>query len=296
MYSKHAKCMLMENFPHADFEVCFYNGAKVHQSQECTRIIEAGGVSYTLESVGGLDGVTQEMKPLLEHAQSCYQQCVHLERVIKKEESESDSAQYFPFIVCRKPPRNRSLKESDEHPQAHNPRPPESIENLTVTSPSTVQPISTSLLSFDGTIASVFPNTEKGHATPRRSQSCGDDSDKKSKPRFGQEKRHEGSKVMATSGCRQGSLSSPSSYVTKSVFVQGVGWASQLSTGEVWVQYNDGSQMIVQSSVTSIKYTDSRGTVTRYSHSDRLPEPIKDKLSRLPVIIESLVASTKTVS
>ena len=101
----------------------FFSGAKVHQSQECTRIIEAGGVSYTLESVGGLDGVTQEMKPLLEHAQSCYQQCVHLERVIKKEESESDSAQYFPFIVCRKPPRNRSLKESDEqHPQAHNPR------------------------------------------------------------------------------------------------------------------------------------------------------------------------------
>ena len=26
MYSKHAKCMLMENCPHADFEVCFYNG------------------------------------------------------------------------------------------------------------------------------------------------------------------------------------------------------------------------------------------------------------------------------
>ena len=26
MYSKHAKCMLMENFPHPDFEVCFYNG------------------------------------------------------------------------------------------------------------------------------------------------------------------------------------------------------------------------------------------------------------------------------
>lgn len=28
MYSKHAKCMLMENSPHADFEVCFYNGMK----------------------------------------------------------------------------------------------------------------------------------------------------------------------------------------------------------------------------------------------------------------------------
>ena len=119
-------------------------------------------------------------------------------------------------------------------------RPPESIENLTVTSPSTVQPISTSLLSFDGTIASVFPNTEKGHATPRRSQSCGDDSNKKSKPRFGQEKRHEGSKVMATSGCRQGSLSSPSSYVTKSVFVQGVGWASQVNIEMSTSVYSNG--------------------------------------------------------
>ena len=37
----------------------------------------------------------------------------------------------------------------------------------------------------------------------------------------------------------------------------------QLSTGEVWVQYNDGSQMVFQSSVTSIKYTDSTGAITR---------------------------------
>lgn len=125
-------------------------------------------------------------------------------------------------------------------------RPPESIENQTVTSPSTVQPVNTSLLSFDGTVASVFPNTrpsptEIGHATHRRSQSCGDESDKKSKPYFGPEKRHEGSKVMATSGSRQGSMSSPSSYVTKSVFVQGVGWASQVDTEEMLTSiYSNG--------------------------------------------------------
>lgn len=102
----------------------FSTGAKVHQSQECTRIIEPGGVSYALESVGGLDGVTQDMKPLLEHAQNCYQQCVHLERVINKEESESSGGQYFPFIVCRKPPlsRNKSLKGNDGLTEAHNPR------------------------------------------------------------------------------------------------------------------------------------------------------------------------------
>lgn len=33
--------------------------------------------------------------------------------------------------------------------------------------------------------------------------------------------------------------------------------------------------------------------VSRYSQSDRLPEPIKDKLSRLPVIIENLAATPK---
>lgn len=102
----------------------FCAGAKVHQSQECTRIIEPGGVSYTLESVGGLDGVTQDMRPLLEHAQSCYKQCVHLERVIHRVESESSGGQYFPFIVCRKPPvpRNKPLRGNDLQLNAHNTR------------------------------------------------------------------------------------------------------------------------------------------------------------------------------
>jgi len=300
MYSKHAKCMLMENFPHPDFEVCFYNGAKVNQSQECTRIIEPGGVSYTLESVGGLDGVTQDMKPLLEHAQNCYQQCVHLERVINKEESESHGGQYFPFIVCRKPPvsRNKPLRGSDVHSQAPNQRHPDSIENLTATSPSTVAPVSTSLLSFDGTIATTFHNTRPSSAGEERklngrSHSCGDESDKTTTSQCGQERRNQQRQPMTKGVSKQGSTLSPSSQVVKSVFVQGIGWASQLSSGEVWIQYNDGSQMVVQSSVTSIKYTDSSGTVTRYSHSDRLPEPIKDKLSHLPVVIENLVTSSK---
>ena len=98
-------------------------GAKVHQSQECTRIIEPGGVSYTLESVGGIEGATHDMKPLLEHAQKLYKQCVHLERVIDKEESNSNGGQYFPFIVCRKPPPSRTMpKGSDVHAGARNSR------------------------------------------------------------------------------------------------------------------------------------------------------------------------------
>ena len=101
----------------------FFTGAKVHQSQECTRIIEPGGVSYTLESVGGIEGATHDMKPLLEHAQNLYKQCVHLERVMNKEESNSNGGQYFPFIVCRKPPTSRERpKGSDIHTDAPNSR------------------------------------------------------------------------------------------------------------------------------------------------------------------------------
>lgn len=101
----------------------FFAGAKVHQSQKCTRIIEPGGVSYTLESVGGIEGATHDMKPLLEHAQNLYKQCVHLERVMNKEESNSNGGQYFPFIVCRKPPPTRKPpKGSDVETEAPNSR------------------------------------------------------------------------------------------------------------------------------------------------------------------------------
>lgn len=80
-------------------------------------------MSYTLESVGGIEGATHDMKPLLEHAQNCYKQCVHLERVINKEESNSNGGQYFPFIVCRKPPAlRRPPKGSDVHTEARKSR------------------------------------------------------------------------------------------------------------------------------------------------------------------------------
>ncbi|MEQ2193975.1 Serine/threonine-protein kinase plk4 [Xenoophorus captivus] len=52
--------------------------------------------------------------------------------------------------------------------------------------------------------------------------------------------------------------------VVKSIFVPNVGWASQLSSGEVWVQFNDGSQLVVQAGVSCITYTSAEGRITRY--------------------------------
>ena len=87
--------------------MCNILGAKVHQSHECTRVIEPGGVSYTLESIGGMEGVTQEMKPFLQHVHKCYQYCLQLERAISHQERESDGGQFFPLIVCRRPVATR---------------------------------------------------------------------------------------------------------------------------------------------------------------------------------------------
>ena len=80
-------------------------------------------MSYTLESVGGIEGATHDMKPLLEHAQNLYKHCVRLERVVNKEESNSNGGQYFPLIVCFKPPASRKPpKGSDVHTDTSNSR------------------------------------------------------------------------------------------------------------------------------------------------------------------------------
>lgn len=59
-----------------------------------------------------------------------------------------------------------------------------------------------------------------------------------------------------------------SAQLLKSVFVKNVGWATQLTSGAVWVQFNDGSQLVVQAGVSSISYTSSNGQTTRYGENE----------------------------
>lgn len=37
----------------------------------------------------------------------------------------------------------------------------------------------------------------------------------------------------------------------------------QLTSGEVWVQFNDGSQLVVQAGLSCIIYTSAEGRITR---------------------------------
>lgn len=92
-------------------------GAKVHQSTKCTKIIEPGGVSYTLQSVGGMEGVPLEMRSFLQHVQDAYEKCLKLENTIAQIEQESHSQQFFPLIVGRRPSRKQSTDKDPTQPK-----------------------------------------------------------------------------------------------------------------------------------------------------------------------------------
>ncbi|XP_017267324.1 serine/threonine-protein kinase PLK4 [Kryptolebias marmoratus] len=90
----------------------------------------------------------------------------------------------------------------------------------------------------------------------------------------------------------QQDLAQSAGKVVKSIFVPNVGWASQLTSGEVWVQFNDGSQLVVQAGVSCITYTSPDGRITRYKENEKLPEHVKEKLHCLSTILGLLANRT----
>ncbi|XP_028516159.1 serine/threonine-protein kinase PLK4 isoform X2 [Exaiptasia diaphana] len=66
--------------------------------------------------------------------------------------------------------------------------------------------------------------------------------------------------------CKKKSTVSPTAEIFKSAYVDGIGWASQLMSGGIWVQYSDGSQLIINAS-DAVKYTDCNGLVTQLTDS-----------------------------
>ncbi|XP_006818175.1 serine/threonine-protein kinase PLK4-like, partial [Saccoglossus kowalevskii] len=295
LYSKQAKCMLMENAPQADFEVCFYNGAKIHQTQGCVRIIEPTGVSYSLESIGGVQKLSPEIRSYLDHMYECHQCCLDLEAAITSLEQKTDQGPYFPIVVCRRPancesktPERSQPHDQQQQGQLVQHRPTEqdlspAMPKMPIsTSPSVMAPrvSPTSLLSYDGTVYSTRTDmtmTAQDNRTNLDQRNA-----------FKNKDMEDGKRTRR----RPGSSPKTNSNVVKSVFVPNIGWASQMSTGEVWVQYNDGSQINVQVSNSMVKFVDSKGNIFRYNQHDRIPEFVKEKLSKLPSIVEMFVTNT----
>ncbi|XP_030047613.1 serine/threonine-protein kinase PLK4 isoform X2 [Microcaecilia unicolor] len=261
-YTRYSKCMLMENFPNADAEICFYDGAKIHKTSGFIRVIEKSGKVYTLKEESAVNGLTEGIQMYLVHANESHHACLSLEAAITAEEKCNEKMSFFPIIFGRKPANTDSCKVAplsasagamcNLKDQAESQR----MMGSSSTSPSQNPSTNPSMISYEGSVFSV--TTTK--------TSCSSNPMKECVPDRGQ--------------------------VLKSVFVQNVGWASQLSTGAVWVQFNDGSQLVVQAGVSSIIYTSPSGQTTRYGENEKLPEYIKDKLHCLSSILILFVSPT----
>uniref|UniRef100_A0A8D0FMG4 Serine/threonine-protein kinase SAK n=1 Tax=Strix occidentalis caurina TaxID=311401 RepID=A0A8D0FMG4_STROC len=245
-YTRYAKCMLMENSPTADVEICFYDGAKIHKTAGITRVIEKSGKSFTLKGESEA-GLKKEMQVYMDHANEGHRICLALESAVLEEEKRSGSVPFFPIIVGRKPGNTES-------PQAVA---PPLLDNTNCSKEVMVLDINTA--------ASSAP-LQTPNSTPSVST---------------QEQTAE----ATYSSVHQMECSPNSAQLLKSVFVKNVGWASQLTSGAVWVQFNDGSQLVAQAGVSSITYTSPDGQTMRYGENDKLPEYIKEKLHCLSSIL-----------
>ncbi|XP_041942363.1 LOW QUALITY PROTEIN: serine/threonine-protein kinase PLK4 [Alosa sapidissima] len=234
LYTSYGKCMLMENAPSADLEVCFYDGAKTHRTAELQRVVEKSGKSYTVKGEAGLNGLSPESRRYVELAEEGHRMCLSLEAAISAEEQRSGkNTPFFPITIGRKP-------------NSSQPAPAE--------------------------VAQVCVSPSQPHITPSMISYGGSDLTAVSVGK---------SAALQTSleGCNSAGK------VLKSVFVPNIGWASQLTSGEVWVQFNDGSQLVVQAGVSCITFTSPEGRTTRYQENEKLPEVVKEKLQCLSSIL-----------
>ncbi|XP_074848037.1 serine/threonine-protein kinase PLK4 isoform X2 [Carettochelys insculpta] len=251
-YTRYAKCMLMENSPVADVEVCFYDGAKIHKTAGITRVIEKSGKSYTLKEESEIS-LKKEIQIYMDHANEGHRICLALEAAVLEEEKRSESTPFFPIIVGRKPGNTES-------PKALAPSSPLVDVNWAARDTTSVD-------------RNIIVSSTPSHV-----------------PNLSPSTSYEGSAFTTnipetTCSSNQKDCSPNSAQLLKSVFVKNVGWASQLTSGAVWVQFNDGSQLIAQAGVSSITYTSPSGQTTRYGENEKLPEYIKEKLHCLSSIL-----------
>ncbi|KAM7142971.1 serine/threonine-protein kinase PLK4 isoform 2-T2 [Molossus nigricans] len=248
-FTKYAKCVLMENSPGADFEVWFYDGAKIHITEALIHVIEKTGKSYTLKGESEVNSLKEEIKMYLDHANEGRRTCLALESVISEEEKTNGSAPLFPIIIGRKP-------SSSSSPQALS-APPAMDLNCRM------RRLCVSSAAAPGQAPAPSPPMVTNEGLDRTAAASG---------------------TNIPSNSLKDCLPK-SAQLLKSVFVKNVGWATQLTSGAVWVQFNDGSQLVVQAGVSSVSYTSPGGQTTRYGENEKLPEYIKQKLQCLSSIL-----------
>uniref|UniRef100_F7FQQ3 Serine/threonine-protein kinase PLK4 n=1 Tax=Ornithorhynchus anatinus TaxID=9258 RepID=F7FQQ3_ORNAN len=248
LFTRHAKCVLMENAPRPDFEVWFYDGTKIREAEGSVQVTEPSGRSRVFRGEGEAARPDPEARVYMDHADEGRRVCLALESLLSEQEKRSGcGVPFFPIVVGR---RRRAT--------TSNPSPEGAGSGGAGRGAAGGGCLSRRGLSVRGpsSQAAAYGGSGPSAGAPASS-----------------------SREAAGDG------PPPSAQLLKSVFVRDVGWASQLASGAVWVQFNDGSQMVVQAGVPSVVYTAPGGRVTRYGENDKLPGPIKEKLQCLSSIL-----------
>ncbi|ESP02150.1 hypothetical protein LOTGIDRAFT_111267 [Lottia gigantea] len=261
LYTHRAKCMLMENSPEPDFEAIFYEGAKYTANNKGIKIIESNGTSLTLESKEAESRLCLETQDCLEFVKQCRHQCLELETAITTvQKTGLMKEQLFPVIVGRRP------NSSDGSESSKTPSTPGDNKNTPTPSESDSSKfqLKSPMVNFQFLTTMSHNNTMTSQLTVMSNASS----------------------EINTRHSRQ--------EVVRQMFVPNIGWAAQHGNGEIWVKFNDGSQLSVKSSATTVTYIDQHGKLYKYQKSDLLPETVKSKLEKVPVVLEYLRTKSST--
>lgn len=234
LYTHRSKCLFMENGPHPDCEVHFYNGVKVVRVDGVVKITEKN------DEVAFIEGeFPPHFDDYYEHYSECYQRCLLLESTLTSLEVATGHS-CFPVIIGRRP--SAALNDAPCM---------QGKENVSqATSHTPVMP------SFDASCSVIS--------------------------------------TVASRSRKMNSIRNSNTSNFNKVVVPGVGTATQLSTGDIRVNYKDGSALTVspQSYGGGIVYESNNGTVTRYNQhyqNSEVPHMVRDKLCQLPTVIKYLV-------
>ncbi|KAL8584489.1 hypothetical protein ACOMHN_016810 [Nucella lapillus] len=279
MYTERAKCMLMENLPSPDFEAIFYDGGKLSVTVKGIRIKEKTGTSLMLDSAMSSQRLCHDTQELVDYMEKCRQQCLQLDSVISAVQGNGLlKEQLFPVIVGRRPNSSGSDTSSKGSSSTG------STQQLHLAddsiAPSSSGPLKSLPMtpSLNGTLMTTMTEADsiaQGDCTLDATLL---------------------SAVTATSSESSATQVRATREVVQHLFVPDIGWASQLANGEIWVKFMDGTQLGMKSSATTITYVDTAGKVTKFQKSHMLPDVVKVRLEKLPVVLENLRTRSAAVS
>ncbi|XP_023248429.1 serine/threonine-protein kinase PLK4 isoform X2 [Copidosoma floridanum] len=241
LYTNRAKCFFMENGPHPDCEILFYDAVKVMRVKDVVKIVSKSGETY-------VEGeIPAGLEEYYDHYADCYKRCLLLESSLASLETATGNP-FFPAIIGRRP----TAPLADQIPITP---PLQGKENVS-RGPSVPAQLPSS---FDATCSMVSTVNSQS----RKSNSV---------------------RVSQTK-------------VTK-INVPGIGTAIQTPSGDIRVDYKDGSVLTVtpKNKGGGILYESPTGNVLRFNndqhHNSEMPMVVRDKLCYLPKIVELLVSPT----